>query len=34
MLNRDELNEVRSHHHAVQLAGTQYWAVMLIDRTE
>ena len=33
MLNRDELNEIRSHNHAVQLAGTQYWAVLLIDRT-
>ena len=31
MLNRDEVNEVRSHNHAMQLAGTQYWAVMTID---
>lgn len=31
MLNRDEVNEVRSHNHAVQLAGTPYWAVMTID---
>jgi negative modulator of initiation of replication len=31
MLNRDEVNEVRSHNHATQLAGTQYWAVMTID---
>lgn len=31
MLNRDEVNDVRSHNHAVQLAGTQYWAVMTID---
>ncbi|MDI1319534.1 MAG: hypothetical protein PSW75_04980 [bacterium] len=31
MLNRDEVNAVRSHNHAVQLAGTQYWAVMTID---
>ena len=33
MLNRDEVNEVRSHNHAQQLAGTQYWAVMTIDDT-
>jgi len=33
MLNRDEINEVRSHNHAVQLAGTQYWAVLTIDDT-
>jgi hypothetical protein len=31
MLNRDEINDVRAHNHAVQLAGTQYWAVMTID---
>ena len=31
MLNRDEINEVRSHNHARQLDGTQYWAVMTID---
>ena len=31
MLSRDEVNAVRSHNHAVQLAGTQYWAVMTID---
>lgn len=31
MLNRDEVNAVRSHNHARQLAGTQYWAVMTID---
>ncbi len=31
MLNRDEVNAVRSHNHAVQLDGTQYWAVMTID---
>ncbi|MBI2496593.1 MAG: hypothetical protein HYV75_01220 [Opitutae bacterium] len=31
MLSRDEVNEVRSHNHAVQLDGTQYWAVMTID---
>jgi negative modulator of initiation of replication len=31
MLGRDEFNEVRAHNHAVQLAGTPYWAVMTID---
>jgi SeqA protein C-terminal domain len=31
MLSRNELNEVRVHNHARQLAGTQYWAVMTID---
>jgi negative modulator of initiation of replication len=31
MLNREEFNEARAHNHAVQLAGTQYWAVMAID---
>ena len=31
MLNRDEINEVRAHNHAVQIDGTQYWAVMTID---
>lgn len=31
MLNRDEVNAVRSHNHALQLDGTQYWAVMTID---
>ena len=31
MLNREEVNAVRSHNHAVQLDGTQYWAVMTID---
>jgi negative modulator of initiation of replication len=30
-LNRDEFNDVRAHHQAVQLAGTQYWAVLNID---
>jgi len=33
MLNRDEVNAVREHNHACQLAGTQYWAVMTIDDT-
>jgi negative modulator of initiation of replication len=31
MLDRDEVNAVRAHNHAVQLDGTQYWAVMTID---
>ncbi len=31
MLDRDEMNEVRSHHHARPLEGTPYWAVMAID---
>jgi negative modulator of initiation of replication len=31
MLNRDEINEVRSHNQALQIDGTQYWAVMTID---
>jgi negative modulator of initiation of replication len=30
-LNRDEFNDVRARHQAVQLAGTQYWAVLNID---
>lgn len=33
MLSREEVNAVRSHNHAVQLDGTQYWAVMTIDDT-
>ena len=33
MLNREEVNEVRSHNHAVQIDGSQYWAVMTIDDT-
>jgi len=33
MLNREEINDVRSHNHAVQIDGTQYWAVMTIDDT-
>lgn len=31
MLSRDEVNEVRSHNHARQIDGTQFWAVMSID---
>lgn len=31
MLSRDEVNDVRSHNHAMQIDGTQYWAVMTID---
>ncbi len=31
MLNRDEINEVRSRNHARQIDGTQFWAVMTID---
>lgn len=31
MLSRDEVNAVREHNHASQLAGTQYWAVTAID---
>lgn len=31
MLSRDEVNAVRAHNHAVQLDGTQYWAVLTID---
>jgi hypothetical protein len=31
MLSREETNEVRAHNHAVQIDGTQYWAVMTID---
>ena len=30
-LNRDEINEVRAHHHARQIDGTHYWAIMTID---
>ena len=33
MLSRDEVNAVREHNQACQLAGTQYWAVMTIDET-
>ncbi len=29
--SRDEINEVRSHNHARQIDGTQFWAVMTID---
>ncbi len=31
MFNRDEINEMRAHNHARQIAGTQFWAVMTID---
>lgn len=31
MLNREEVNEVRSRNHARQIDGTQFWAVMAID---
>ncbi len=31
MLSRDEVQEIRAHNHARQLAGTQFWAVMSID---
>jgi len=31
MLNHEEVNAVRSHNHALQIDGTQYWAVMTID---
>ncbi|HVT73512.1 MAG TPA: hypothetical protein VHD61_10265 [Lacunisphaera sp.] len=31
MLSREAVNEVRSHNHAMQIDGTQYWAVMTID---
>ncbi|MBI2517631.1 MAG: hypothetical protein HYV95_12075 [Opitutae bacterium] len=31
MLSRDEANSVRSHNHARQIDGTQFWAVMNID---
>ena len=31
LLNRDEVNTVRSHNHARQLDGTQYWAVLTLD---
>ena len=31
MLSRNEINEVRSHNHARQIDGTQYWAVLAID---
>lgn len=30
-LNRDEINEARSHNQARQIDGTQFWAVMTID---
>ena len=33
MLSREAINAVRSHNHAVQIDGTQYWAVMTIDDT-
>lgn len=29
--SRAEINEVRSHNHARQIDGTQFWAVMTID---
>lgn len=31
MLSRDEVNDVRTHNHARQIDGTQFWAVMTID---
>jgi negative modulator of initiation of replication len=31
MLNREEVNDVRTRNHARQIDGTQYWAVMSID---
>lgn len=31
MLTPDEILEVRSHNHARQIDGTQFWAVMTID---
>ena len=31
MLSREEVNDVRSHNHARQIDGTQFWAVMSID---
>ena len=30
-LNRDEINETRSHNQARQIDGTQFWAIMTID---
>lgn len=33
MMNRDEVNDVRSRNHARQIDGTQFWAVMTIDDT-
>lgn len=30
-LSRDELGEIRTHNHAVQIPGTHYWAVLAID---
>ena len=32
MLSRDEIQEVRAHNHARQIDGTQFWAVMTVDR--
>lgn len=31
MLSREEINDARSHNHARQIDGTQFWAVMTID---
>jgi negative modulator of initiation of replication len=31
MLSRDEVNQIRTHNHARQIDGTQFWAVMAID---
>lgn len=31
MLSRDEVHAIRSHNHARQIDGTQFWAVMAID---
>lgn len=31
MLSRDEVNDIRSHNHARQIDGTQFWAVMTVD---
>ncbi|WP_438481403.1 hypothetical protein [Oleiharenicola lentus] len=31
MLSRQEFHHVRTHNHATQIAGTQYWAVLNID---
>lgn len=31
MLDRNEVNEIRSHNHARQIDGTQFWAVLSID---
>jgi hypothetical protein len=33
MLSRDEVNDIRSHNHAQQIDGTQFWAVMTIDES-